>query len=127
MDSFFHWLPYLPNLLGLHLEMLVKRSLGILLLGFTGVFLNGHWRACSKRLATRHRLRDWGMAVPATCVSCQHSDENHGHLFFYCSFSRVVWADLLRRNLILRCPGDWDFETGDWDFDIGWASLHYKG
>lgn len=69
----------------------------------------------------------WLFLLSATCVSCQHSDENHGHLFFYCSFSRVVWADLLRRNLILRCPGDWDFETGDWDFDIGWASLHYKG
>lgn len=78
------------------------------------------WLACLKRLATKDRLRDWGMTVPISCVLCNQRDESHAHLFFSCSFSSVVWSDVLKRNQIQRCPGDWDFE-------IGWASLHWQG
>lgn len=51
---------------------------------------------------------------------CQQSDGSHARLFLDCSFSRLVWADVLRKNLILRSSGDWDFE-------IDWACIHYKG
>lgn len=70
--------------------------------------------ACSRRLATKDGLRSWGMGtVSASCVFCQQSDESHDHLFFDCTVSRLVWADILRQNLIQRNPGDWDLEI-DW-------------
>lgn len=78
------------------------------------------WLAFSKKLATKDRLRNWGMAGFATRVLCQQSDDSHAHLLFDCIFTRTVLADVLWRNLIQRSHCDWDFE-------VGWACLHYKG
>lgn len=68
------------------------------------------WLACRQRLATKDRLHNWGMDVHPSCVLCHQWMESHAHLFFDCCFSKYIWSDLLRRNLIFRSPMDWNAE-----------------
>lgn len=49
------------------------------------------WVNVRHRLATRDRMRRWGLQVPASCVLCFTHNESREHLFFECSFSSVVW------------------------------------
>ncbi|XP_058222099.1 uncharacterized protein LOC131332062 [Rhododendron vialii] len=55
------------------------------------------WLACLNRLSTKDRLRKWGMDVDPKCTLCSISDETLQHLFFYCSYSRVIWEQVLSR------------------------------
>lgn len=53
------------------------------------------------RLATRDRMRRWGLDVPASCVFCASCDESREHLFFQCSFSSSVWHYFINRLNLL--------------------------
>lgn len=44
------------------------------------------WLALQRRLPTRR----WGLNVFGTCVLCNMEIETHHHLFFECSFSRLI-------------------------------------
>lgn len=55
------------------------------------------WVNVRHRLATRDRMRQWGLDVPATCVICATSDESREHLFFQCPFSSSVWHHFITR------------------------------
>ena len=48
------------------------------------------WLALRRRLPTKDRLRRWGLNVFGTCVFCNLEIETHHHLFFECSFSRLI-------------------------------------
>ena len=40
------------------------------------------WLCCLKKLATKDRLRNWGMEVNPACVLGNEVEETHNHLFF---------------------------------------------
>lgn len=42
-----------------------------------------------------------GWSGPNICVLCKDEAENAKHLFVDCSFSREIWSELARRNIIL--------------------------
>lgn len=50
------------------------------------------WLAAWNRLATKDRLRVWGMNVSPSCLLCSGFDECRQHLFFDCTFSAEVWS-----------------------------------
>jgi hypothetical protein len=52
------------------------------------------WLACHGRLATKDRLRKFGVNVEATCCFCNH-EESIDHLFFGCNSMRVIWQRVL--------------------------------
>lgn len=59
------------------------------------------WVVAWNRLHTRDRLRNWGLAVPASCILCNDLVESRAHLFFDCPFSSEVWSFFTSRaNLI---------------------------
>ncbi|GFS32020.1 hypothetical protein Acr_00g0020450 [Actinidia rufa] len=47
---------------------------------------------CHKKLATKDRLRGWGMAVDPMCILCNEAEEEtHNHLFFECRYASGLW------------------------------------
>lgn len=49
------------------------------------------WLVAWNRLATRDRMRGWGINVPSECLLCSAADECMQHLFFDCNFSAEIW------------------------------------
>lgn len=54
--------------------------------------------------------------IPVAYSAC----EDLNHLFFHCSFSKVVW------NAVLCCNGI-SREAGNWDYECGWAVGNMRG
>ena len=71
----------------------------------------GHW--C---LATRVPRNQTVMALQLYCISV---DESHSHLFFECSYSSIVWY-----NIILACGIVW--QPKPWHDLIDWASINWR-
>ena len=77
------------------------------------------------RLASKDRLKGWGMDVDAICVLCNQIGESHEHLFFECADSKIVWNRWLGKNHI-RLPGKWSYEI-DWAIkNCGRSQYHTK-
>ncbi|XP_058183911.1 uncharacterized protein LOC131301566 [Rhododendron vialii] len=55
------------------------------------------WVACLKRLATRDRLKRWGMQIDSLCILCSQTEESAAHLFSDCHFSRQIWESILNK------------------------------
>ncbi|XP_010430719.1 PREDICTED: uncharacterized protein LOC104714953 [Camelina sativa] len=55
------------------------------------------WLAAKNRLMTGDRLATWNRGVDTACVFCQAPMETLEHLFFTCSYTSWVWADLSRK------------------------------
>ncbi|CAN7059319.1 unnamed protein product, partial [Brassica oleracea var. botrytis] len=53
------------------------------------------WVNVRHRLATRDRMRHWGLDVPASCVLCSTHEESREHLFFNCMYSSTIWNHFL--------------------------------
>ncbi|KAG9158709.1 hypothetical protein Leryth_023480 [Lithospermum erythrorhizon] len=51
------------------------------------------WLACRGRLTTKHRLTFLNLD-DVSCYFCRSSPESIGHIFFGCSFTSVVWAEI---------------------------------
>ncbi|WZY70486.1 uncharacterized protein LOC106376634 [Brassica napus] len=49
------------------------------------------WLVAWNRLATRDRLRAWGLEVPPNCLLCSGCEESRQHLFFDCVYSYEIW------------------------------------
>lgn len=77
------------------------------------------WLVCWGRLSTKDRILSWGLVVDPICVLCRGGTESHSHLFFECPFSALVWAKILQKFGICRCPAGWSQE-------IDWAIHHLK-
>lgn len=56
------------------------------------------WVNVRNRLATRDRMRQWGLDVPVDCVLCSAFNESRQHLYFDCSFSSAVWSYFMVQN-----------------------------
>ncbi|KAI8559797.1 hypothetical protein RHMOL_Rhmol04G0202600 [Rhododendron molle] len=78
------------------------------------------WLACLRRLATKERLRKWGMVIDPGCVLSSQRHETLQHLFFACSYSRSIWQVVLHRFQVQRTPDEWDNE-------LMWAVDHCRG
>ena len=62
------------------------------------------WLCFHQKLSTKDRLLSWNVVNEASCVLCDGAVESHKHLFFECSYSRAVWREILRYNMIYRDP-----------------------
>ncbi|XP_060170678.1 uncharacterized protein LOC132601614 [Lycium barbarum] len=71
-----------------------------------------------KILATVDRLLKFGVAVPATCVSCGLTDETLPHLFFDCNTTKTIWTRLLIWLGLTRTVGTWEEELA---WTLTWA------
>jgi hypothetical protein len=77
------------------------------------------WLTCHGRLATKDRLRKFGVNVETTCCFCNH-EESIDHLFFRCHAMKVIWQKVLHWMQIDRTPLDWHDE-------LCWITRHSKG
>jgi hypothetical protein len=77
------------------------------------------WLACHDRLATKDRLRKFGLNVDAKCCFCHH-DETTNHLFFGCTIMKDVWQKVLRWMNVDHIPLEWHDE-------LQWITRHSKG
>ncbi|XP_058777120.1 uncharacterized protein LOC131651476 [Vicia villosa] len=67
------------------------------------------WLACNGRLATKDRLRKFGMLESDECCFC-HNQETIQHLLFECHKSKAVWKEVLDWLQIQHEPLSWDAE-----------------
>ncbi|CAA7055588.1 unnamed protein product [Microthlaspi erraticum] len=73
---------------------------------YGSVWFKGHipkhafifWLVVQNRLATRDRLRSWGLVVPQDCLLCGSGVESRDLLFFTCPYSSSVWNSLMSHN-----------------------------
>lgn len=78
------------------------------------------WVAINNRLATKDKLRLWGLNSNDTCVLCNGQAECRNHLFFECSFSADIWKKVLILCAVRRHPRYWQNE-------LLWATHGLKG
>lgn len=68
----------------------VPRWFGLTWCDIDGIFQDGHsfngWPSLAGWLATKDRLRAWGLVNDNFCVLCHGGLESHSQLFFECSF-----------------------------------------
>lgn len=66
------------------------------------------WLAVQQQLATKDRLRGWGMSLNDGYCLCGNREETHKHLFFECPYSLTIWQSLNfkgkgLRSISVRC------------------------
>lgn len=66
------------------------------------------WLFTLNRKPTMERLLSWGMDIEPTCLLCGIYEETRNHLFFRCSYSQPIWADITLRLQLPGAPTDWD-------------------
>lgn len=66
------------------------------------------WLTVQNILTTRDRLRRCNLPVPSSCLLCVSGEESRDHLFFHCSFSKVLWLDFFA---YLAPPNDLSFSS----------------
>ncbi|KAL9667251.1 hypothetical protein QQ045_001602 [Rhodiola kirilowii] len=54
------------------------------------------WMAVQNKLMTRDTMGKWGCLGDKACVLCEAMDESRDHIYFDCSFSRVVWLKVMQ-------------------------------
>ncbi|KAF8081661.1 hypothetical protein N665_0872s0008 [Sinapis alba] len=59
------------------------------------------WVAVWNRMATRDRLRSWGVEVSSVCVLCNAADETRQHIYFDCPFSQAVWTHFTSKAAVV--------------------------
>ncbi|CAI8610766.1 unnamed protein product [Vicia faba] len=67
------------------------------------------WLACNGRLATKDRLRRFGLINDENCIFC-HQRETHNHLFFGCHTLKDVWLKVLMWLQVVHDPKEWHEE-----------------
>ncbi|XP_058776177.1 uncharacterized protein LOC131650488 [Vicia villosa] len=70
------------------------------------------WLVCNGRLATKERLKKFGMISDDCCAFCLEK-ETTNHLFFYCAGLKEVWVKVLKWIHVNHTPLPWDSEL-DW-------------
>ena len=78
------------------------------------------WLAILNRLPTVDRMRKWGIDKDMLCILCKQEEESRDHLFFGCSFLKVVWKMVLSLSGLNRAVFDWQ-----WEFT--WAVQRLRG
>ncbi|KAG5525159.1 hypothetical protein RHGRI_031740 [Rhododendron griersonianum] len=77
------------------------------------------WLALLGRLATKDRLRAWGLDNDTSCVLCQGGFESHSHLFFECSFTSIIWE-------VVKAKCGFVLPSRDLMDEIHWGLTHCK-
>ncbi|XP_058768187.1 uncharacterized protein LOC131641910 [Vicia villosa] len=77
------------------------------------------WQACHKKLATRDRLRRFGLLAHSECSFCPY-EETHEHLFFECEETKKIWKAVLLWIQI-------DHEPCSWRDEMHWLVNKTKG
>ncbi|XP_058726066.1 uncharacterized protein LOC131597381 [Vicia villosa] len=77
------------------------------------------WLACNGRLATKERMKRFGLLPEDKCLFCPQQ-ETISHLFFCCNRLRSIWEKVLHWANIAHTPMDWDRE-------LAWATRNCKG
>lgn len=67
------------------------------------------WLACNGRLATKDRLKKFGMVDNENCVFCS-KQENIQHILFECCRMKGIWAEVLSWSKVHHVPLPWDGE-----------------
>ncbi|XP_058733794.1 uncharacterized protein LOC131605460 [Vicia villosa] len=70
------------------------------------------WLTCHQKLATKSRLKKFGMAIDTKCCFCQE-EETKEHLFFCCEPMIAIWQDILLWLGVTHTPIHWQGEL-DW-------------
>ncbi len=76
------------------------------------------WLAIRYRLLTADLLAKRGWLGPSICPLCCAGEESSDHLFFYCSFARSVWVEILEN----RTPNHYLILNSTEDFASRWRS-----
>ncbi|XP_019416431.1 PREDICTED: uncharacterized protein LOC109327725 [Lupinus angustifolius] len=50
------------------------------------------WRLYNNIMPTDENLKLRGMALPSICKLCWSTKESSAHLFFHCSFAKLIWS-----------------------------------
>ncbi|KAM7460790.1 hypothetical protein LguiA_001909 [Lonicera macranthoides] len=69
------------------------------------------WMLFKWKLLTKVRLKNWGCNVDDNCVLCNADSKDVSHLFFKCCFTRRIWKEVLKTNVLRRDPDDWEGES----------------
>jgi hypothetical protein len=67
------------------------------------------WMACHGRLATKDRLKKFGVNLDVKCCFC-NQEETLNHLFFSCNVMRYVWQKVLQWLHVDHTPLEWTDE-----------------
>lgn len=67
------------------------------------------WLACHGRLATKNRLKKFGMIEDSKCCFCP-AEESINHLFYGCPELKIIWTKVLDWVQIKRVPREWNDE-----------------
>nr|TKR85033.1 hypothetical protein D5086_0000251720 [Populus alba] len=77
------------------------------------------WLASMGRLHTMDRLQMAGIISNASCILCGLHTETHGHLFFECPTSQLVWQTVnAKANIYWPCC--------TWQNLLQWGTTHYS-
>ncbi|KAH1256923.1 putative ribonuclease H protein [Glycine max] len=68
------------------------------------------WLTCQGRMATKDRLKRFGMIKENQCSLCKESEESIGHLFFDCKITKSIWEQILKWIEVTHEPKTWDVE-----------------
>ncbi|CAK8573597.1 unnamed protein product [Lathyrus sativus] len=68
------------------------------------------WKASHGKLATKDRLKRFGMIQDSRCSLCHTEEETMNHLFFCCQGTRHIWKKVLHWFNIVHTPQPWDVE-----------------
>ncbi|XP_058774771.1 uncharacterized protein LOC131649040 [Vicia villosa] len=77
------------------------------------------WLVCNGRLATKARLKKYGMISEDNCCFCQEK-ETLNHLFFCCPGLKNIWVKVLRWIQVNHTPLPWDGK-------LDWLTRNCKG
>ncbi|XP_010421785.1 PREDICTED: uncharacterized protein LOC104707187 [Camelina sativa] len=65
------------------------------------------WLVVKNRVATGDKLQQWNPQAIASCILCNHLQETTEHLFFQCSYSKLVWEGLIQKLLADNYTSHW--------------------
>ncbi|XP_058742127.1 uncharacterized protein LOC131614576 [Vicia villosa] len=67
------------------------------------------WLTCHQKLATKTRLKKFGVDIDTKCCFCQE-EETLEHLLFCCGPMTVIWQEILLWLGVARTPLQWHRE-----------------
>ncbi|XP_019241491.1 PREDICTED: uncharacterized protein LOC109221464 [Nicotiana attenuata] len=72
------------------------------------------WLLLQGRLPTKDRLVNWGLNINQQCVLCQGHMETRDHLFLLCSYTAMLWKQ------VMRWIQEDQSNTHNWDQHLQW-------
>ncbi|XP_010445454.1 PREDICTED: uncharacterized protein LOC104728123 [Camelina sativa] len=61
----------------------------------------------ARLVATGERIQSWNPHANTSCILCDHPSETREHLFFQCTYSQLVWEQLLKKLLVNQFTNHW--------------------